>query len=309
MIAIAIPMSLKFECHCFLGTPLHPYRPNTQILMHTSANDLFLMFFTASQRLTPSEKSFCRGYAKFNTKERSRKILRSIATNEAHGLALRHSTLFDGSILAQDPSSRDSSSPTLKHIPFSVTSSPTHPDVSGEPLASLRIGIIAHNGDTVFAGRVNNVATLLEANRQFLSRTNYSLPTDPDNRALIDAKSRISPDSMIGSSTKIGERATITRSVIGRHCVIGKTSRVVGCMLLDHCVVGEGAKLEGCILGRNTKVGAKAELVRSLTQAGYEVDAGATIRNEKLEVSDWTAGPEGRSFGEMSSEEEESDEE
>ncbi len=35
----------------------------------------------------------------------------------------------------------------------------------------------------------------------------------------------------------------------------------------------------------------------------------ATIRNEKLEVSDWTAGPEGRSFGEMSSEEEESDEE
>jgi len=34
------------------------------------------------------------------------------------------------------------------------------------------------------------------------------------------------------------------------------------------------AKLEGCILGRNTKVGAKAELVRSLTQAGYEVEVG-----------------------------------
>jgi translation initiation factor eIF-2B subunit gamma len=36
------------------------------------------------------------------------------------------------------------------------------------------------------------------------------------------------------------------------------------------------AKLEACILGRNTKVGAKAELLRSLTQAGYEVDAGGT---------------------------------
>jgi hypothetical protein len=34
------------------------------------------------------------------------------------------------------------------------------------------------------------------------------------------------------------------------------------------------AKLEGCILGSNTKVGAKAELVRSLTQAGYELNAG-----------------------------------
>jgi len=183
--------------------------------------------------------------------------LRTIATNETHAMALRHSTLFDGSILAQDPSSRDSNSPSLKPVPFSVTSSPTHPDVSGEPLASLRIGIIAHDTDATFAGRVNNVATLLEANRQvrfflylaprrgfiavkFLSRTNYTMPTDPDNRALIDAKSRISSDSMIGSSTKIGERATITRSVIGRHCVIGKMSRVVGCVLLDHCVVGEG---------------------------------------------------------------------
>jgi len=37
------------------------------------------------------------------------------------------------------------------------------------------------------------------------------------------------------------------------------------------------AKLEGCILGRNTKVGAKAELVRSLTQAGYEVEAGGVL--------------------------------
>ena len=183
--------------------------------------------------------------------------LKAIATNEAHAMALRHSTLFDGSILAQDPSSRGSNSPSLKLVPLSVPSSPTHPAVSGEPLASLRIGIITHDTGTTFAGRVNNVATLMEANRQvrfhlyltgrrgliavkFLSRTNYAMPTDPDNRALIDAKSRISSDSMIGNSTKIGERATITRSVIGRHCVIGKMSRVVGCVLSDHCVVGEG---------------------------------------------------------------------
>jgi hypothetical protein len=37
------------------------------------------------------------------------------------------------------------------------------------------------------------------------------------------------------------------------------------------------AKLEGCILGRNTKVGARAELSRSLTQAGYEANAGGKI--------------------------------
>ncbi|KAH9176436.1 UDP-3-O-glucosamine N-acyltransferase [Lactarius sanguifluus] len=207
------------------------------------------------------------------------RVLRSTGAKATHDLALRH---------FHPP------------IPFSVPSSPAHPDIGDEPLESLRIGLVIH--DTGFAGRVNNVTTLFEVNRQFLSRANYALPTDPENRALIDAKSQISFDSMVGTSTKIGERTTIKRSVIGRHCVIGKTARVIGCVLLDHCVVGDGAKLEACILGRNTKVGAKAELLRSLTQAGYEVDAGATIRGERLEVSDWTEHPQSSTDDEESEE-------
>jgi translation initiation factor eIF-2B subunit gamma len=181
-------------------------------------------------------------------------VLRSIPVNEAHTLALRHSTLFGGSILVRDSSSRGSRSPPFKPAPFSVPSSPAYAGVCDEALASSRIGIVVH--DTGFAGRVNNIATLLEVNRQvrllfnltsgqqliatkFLSRATYTLPIDPENRALIDAKSQISSDSMIGSSTKIGERATIKRSVIGRHCVIGKMARVIGCVLLDHCVIAD----------------------------------------------------------------------
>jgi hypothetical protein len=98
-------------------------------------------------------------------------VLRSITTKEVQVLALRHSTLFGGSIHAQDLSSRGSNSPSLKPIPFSVTSSPAHPDDGDEPLTSLRIGIITH--DTVFAGRVNNIATLLEANRQVCFVLNF----------------------------------------------------------------------------------------------------------------------------------------
>lgn len=234
-------------------------------------------------------------------KEKYGRVLSSTRAKATHDMALRHSTLFSGSIRVQAPSSRDSNSPSLKPIPFSVPSSPSHPEIGDEPLASLRIGLVIH--DAGFSGRVNNVATLLEVNRQFLSRTNYALPTDPENRALIDAKSQISSDSMIGTSTKIGERTTIKRSVIGRHCVIGKMARIIGCVLLDHCVIGDGAKLEACILGRNTKVGAKAELSRSLTQAGYEVDAGATIRGERLEISDWTAHPQSSTDDEVSEDE------
>lgn len=34
------------------------------------------------------------------------------------------------------------------------------------------------------------------------------------------------------------------------------------------------AKIEGCIIGRSTRVSSKAELVKSITQHGYEVEAG-----------------------------------
>ncbi|KAF7792278.1 hypothetical protein EIP86_003314 [Pleurotus ostreatoroseus] len=94
---------------------------------------------------------------------------------------------------------------------------------------------------------------------------------------------------MVGHTTKVEERTSIKKSVIGKHCVIGKMVKIVGCVILDHCVISDGVKLDGCILGANTKVGTKAELSRVVTQAGYEVDAGETYRNEKLELSDWAA--------------------
>jgi translation initiation factor eIF-2B subunit gamma len=96
---------------------------------------------------------------------------------------------------------------------------------------------------------------------------------------------------MIGDSSRVEERATIKRSIIGRHCIIGKMAKLVGCVLLDHCVVEDGAKLDNCVLGMNTKIGAKAEMSKCVTQGGYEVDSKASIRNEKLEVSDWAAQP------------------
>lgn len=90
-------------------------------------------------------------------------VLSSTKAKVTHDMALRHSTLFSGSIRVQAPSSRDSNSPSLKPIPFSVPSSPSH-QIGDEPLPSLRIGLVMHDGG--FSGRVNNVATLLEVNRQ-----------------------------------------------------------------------------------------------------------------------------------------------
>ncbi|KAL4074000.1 nucleotide-diphospho-sugar transferase [Scleroderma citrinum] len=163
---------------------------------------------------------------------------------------------------------------------------------------SLRVGLLIHRAEEGYCIRANNLPSYLEVNRHFVNDAFFTLPSDPQRRALIDAKASISSDSTIGDFTKVDERVTIKRSIIGKHCVIGKMVKIVGCILLDHCTIADGAKLEGSILGKNTTVGSKAELVRCVTQGGYEVKENGQLRpytpysyrNEKLDTSDWGAG-------------------
>ncbi|KAH7888775.1 UDP-3-O-glucosamine N-acyltransferase [Phlebopus sp. FC_14] len=162
---------------------------------------------------------------------------------------------------------------------------------------SFRVGIVIHRAEDGFCLRANKLSSFLEANRHFINDASYTLPSDPQKRALIDAKALISSDSTIGDFTKVDERSTIKKSTIGKHCVIGKMVKITGCVLLDHCVVSDGAKVEASILGKNTTIGSKAELLRCVTQGGYEVKGDEICRNEKLDTFDWGAGREDQGHG------------
>ncbi|KAF7965382.1 hypothetical protein HWV62_44075 [Athelia sp. TMB] len=211
----------------------------------------------------------------------------------AQSTALRHSTLQP--ITHEDTSAAFSptASPYLGSMALSAPPSVTDEDDEDAVPMSFRVGIVIHDAKDGYVARANNLHSFLSLSRSSLTAGSYTLPTDPKNRSLIDQKASISPDSLIGDSTRVEERATVKKSIIGKHCIIGKMAKITNCILLDHCVVGEGAKLDGSILGTNTKVGSKSELVRCVTQAGYEVEEGETFKNEKLDVSDWAAGPGG----------------
>lgn len=122
-------------------------------------------------------------------------------------------------------------------------------------MRSLRVGLLVHRAEEGYCIRANNLPSYLEANRhvrrpvynlselilpQFVNDAFFTLPSDPQRRALIDAKASISSDSTIGDFTRVDERATIKKSVIGKHCVIGKMVKIVGCILLDHCAIADG---------------------------------------------------------------------
>ncbi|EPQ57409.1 UDP-3-O-glucosamine N-acyltransferase [Gloeophyllum trabeum ATCC 11539] len=197
------------------------------------------------------------------------------------------------------------SSPHDKDMAYSLPPSPTGDQDQQMANASLRVGLVIHRDPIAYAARTNTLQSYLELNRSFLSKTPYSLPTDPKDRSLIDPKAQISSDCIVGESTRVDERTTIKRSVIGKHCTIGKMARIVGCVLLDHCVVEDGAKLDNCIMGKNTKVGSKASLSWCVTQGGFEVETGGAYKNEKLEISEWAAG--GGSEGDETTSEDEED--
>jgi len=64
--------------------------------------------------------------------------------------------------------------------------------------------------------------------------------TPPATPGLIDPKAQVSTDSIVGFSTKVGERTNVKKSVVGRHCVIGRNVRINGCVIMDFVVVGDG---------------------------------------------------------------------
>ncbi|EGN99903.1 hypothetical protein SERLA73DRAFT_180193 [Serpula lacrymans var. lacrymans S7.3] len=239
--------------------------------------------------------------------------LGALADSISNSISMKHSTLHTNvyakiKLTTLEPRTSESS-PQQSRIGLSMPSSPAESDIDQSITSSLRIGVIIHRAENGFTLRANNLGSYLDVNRHFLTSTSYSLPSEPQKRALIDQKANISSDSAIGDFTRVEEKTSIKRSIVGSHCVIGKMVKIVGCVLLDHCVISDGAKLEGCILGKNTTVGVKAELIRCVTQAGYEVEENGSYRNEKLDVADWAAGPEDSSSDEDDDEDEEEDEE
>ncbi|KAK4689820.1 translation initiation factor eIF-2B subunit gamma, partial [Tremellales sp. Uapishka_1] len=149
--------------------------------------------------------------------------------------------------------------------------------------------------------RANNLPAYWELNRRFLRSmaisSTPSIPTPPSPRNAVSGvvsedthstvtpispSAQISPDSLIGEGTRVGERASIKKSVIGRHCVIGKGAKITGCVLWDFASVEENARVENAILGNNVRIGEKSTIKDCELGTRFEAKPGSNLKNEKL---------------------------
>ena len=97
--------------------------------------------------------------------------------------------------------------------------------------------------------RANSLAGYWELNRRFLRSIASSTPVqaplpvpssaEEGGVSPIHPSAQISPDSLIGEGTKVGERASIKKCVVGRHCNIGRGAKVTGCVIWDFVTIEE----------------------------------------------------------------------
>ncbi|EJU04099.1 nucleotide-diphospho-sugar transferase [Dacryopinax primogenitus] len=204
-------------------------------------------------------------------------------------LALEHSTTYTPPPSQRNHASREK--PIHKSVvstPFTQSGASTPPGESvpasqaaEEPEGSpsdypIRCNVVVHKDG--YAARANTLGTYFELNRQCL-RTTATAPVTGEG---IDGKAQVSPDSLVGASTRIAERTTVKKCVIGKHCLIGKNVRISGSVLMDHVEVQDGAKIENCIISSNCRIGKNASLRDCQLQTGWVVDDEASHKGERL---------------------------
>lgn len=130
--------------------------------------------------------------------------------------------------------------------------------------------------------RANTVPAYVEANRHVmrqLARQNAAAPKKQSQ----PGAAAIGGDSAVGEDSTVGEKSSVKRTVVGSNCTIGRKCRLTGCVVMDNVTLEDDVILENCVVGRKASIGAKARLTSCHVEGGYEVPAGAQIKNETLQ--------------------------
>ncbi|WVQ84286.1 hypothetical protein IAT38_006438 [Cryptococcus sp. DSM 104549] len=115
-------------------------------------------------------------------------------------------------------------------------------------------------------------------------RASIAMPNAEDAGAApaISSLAQISPDTLIGEGTRVGEKASMKKCIVGRHCVIGKGAKLNGCVLWDFVTIEENARIENTIICSNSRIGEKAQVKDCEFGTGFEAKPGAVLKGERL---------------------------
>ncbi|CAD8090557.1 unnamed protein product [Paramecium sonneborni] len=116
-----------------------------------------------------------------------------------------------------------------------------------------------------YARRVNNIKDYQQANFESMIQGDKRIPLyqglqDLQNQVQYPQDARISPDTIIGEGTRIGNKVTIQRSIIGKNCTIGDHVKISNSIIMKNVVINSDCIIQHCILSNESAIGHGTEL-------------------------------------------------
>eukprot|EP01132_Coremiostelium_polycephalum_P001492 gene1492-1881_t len=92
---------------------------------------------------------------------------------------------------------------------------------------------------------------------------------------------QVGPDCIIGTSTSLGARCSVKKSIIGKHCKIGANVRIENSIIMDHVNVEDQCNINGSIIGNNVYIKKGCVVKDSQVASGFTLDS-KEVKNKKI---------------------------
>ncbi|XP_051663502.1 translation initiation factor eIF-2B subunit gamma [Manacus candei] len=132
--------------------------------------------------------------------------------------------------------------------------------------------------------RVNTLGLYIEANRQvpkLLLNLGLEEPLVHGSAQITD-RGMVGSDSIIGSSTQIGEKTSIKHSIIGSMCTIKDKVKITNCIIMNSVTIEEGCCLQGSVICHNAVIEKGADIKDCLIGSDQRLETKAKHVNEVI---------------------------
>ncbi|XP_025942469.1 translation initiation factor eIF-2B subunit gamma isoform X2 [Apteryx rowi] len=132
--------------------------------------------------------------------------------------------------------------------------------------------------------RVNTLGLYIEANRQvpkLLLNLGLEEPLVHLSAQVTD-RGMVGSDSIVGSSTQVGEKTSIKHSIIGNMCTIKDKVKITNCIIMNSVTIEEGCCLQGSVICHNAVIEKGAEIKDCLIGSDQRLETKAKHVNEVI---------------------------
>ncbi|KAM6327780.1 translation initiation factor eIF2B subunit gamma isoform 2-T2 [Podargus strigoides] len=132
--------------------------------------------------------------------------------------------------------------------------------------------------------RVNTLGLYIEANRQvpkLLLNLGLEEPLVHGSAQITD-RGMVGSDSIIGSSTQVGEKTSIKHSIIGSMCTIKDRVKITNCIIMNSVTIEEGCCLQGSVICHNAVIEKGADIKDCLIGSDQRLESKAKHVNEVI---------------------------